>query len=199
VLDIGAGLGVATLPLLETGAAVIANDLEASHLQTIQVEASSRGFEGRLEIAHGRFPDDLAFSDLDAIHCSNVLHFLRGEEIEEGARRMHSWLRPGGMIFVQVGTIYAGHIRRLEPAFKERRRRGMRWAGETNCPREYVLSDFRDATPVFMNYLDGPPLVQAFEDAGFRTVKAWYYTRTGLPEVFRKDGREHFGYIGRRP
>jgi hypothetical protein len=125
-----------------------------------------------------------------------VLHFLRGNEIEEGARRMHSWLRPGGMIFVQVGTIYAGHIRRLEPLFEERRRQRVRWAGETECARDYVLADFREVTPMFMNYLDGPPLVEAFESAGFQTLRAWYYTRTGLPEVFRNDGREHFGYIG---
>jgi hypothetical protein len=49
-----------------------------------------------------------------------------------------------------------------------------------------------------MNYLDSSPLVDAFEAAGFQTEKAWYYTRTGLPEVFHNDGRENFGYIGRK-
>jgi hypothetical protein len=55
---------------------------------------------------------------------------------------------------------------------------------------------FRAATPEFMNYLDGSALVEAFEAARFQTEKAWYYTRTGLPEIFLNDGREHFGYIG---
>jgi hypothetical protein len=26
---------------------------------------------------------------------------------------MYEWLRPGGKVFLQVGTVYAGHIKRL--------------------------------------------------------------------------------------
>jgi SAM-dependent methyltransferase len=196
VLDIGAGFGVATIPALKDGARVISNDIEKSHLDTIRKEASDLGYEDHLETVVGRFPGDLAFTELDAIHCSNVLHFLRGDEIVAGAARIHSWLKSGRKVFVQVGTIYAGHIKRLLPQFEERRRKGVRWAGETDRAREFVLPEFRTATPEFMNYLDGTPLVEAFEAVGFQTEKAWYYTRTGLPEVFLNDGREHFGYIG---
>jgi predicted RNA methylase len=42
VLDIGAGLGVGTFPALETGARVIALDIEASHLASIHQEAVKR-------------------------------------------------------------------------------------------------------------------------------------------------------------
>jgi SAM-dependent methyltransferase len=188
VLDIGAGFGVAAIPALKHGARVIATDIEKSHLDTIRKEASDLGYRDHLETVVGRFPEDLAFAELDAIHCSNVLHFLRGEEIVAGATGIHSWLKGGGKVFIQVGTIYAG--------FEERRRNGVRWAGETDRAREFVLPEFRPATPEFMNYLDGSPLVEAFEAAGFQTERAWYYTRTGLPEVFLNDGREHFGYIG---
>ena len=196
VLDIGAGFGVASIPALKHGARVIANDIEKSHLDTIRKEASDLGYEDHLETVVGRFPGDLVFTELAAIHCSNVLHFLRGDEIVAGATHMHSWLRRGGKVFIQVGTIYAGHIKRLLPQFEERRRNGVKWAGETDRARDFVLPDFRTATPEFMNYLDGSPLVEAFEAAGFQTERAWYYTRTGLPEVFLNDGREHFGYIG---
>lgn len=196
VLDIGAGFGVATIPALKGGARVIANDIETSHLDAIRKEASDLGYEDHLETVVGRFPGDLAFTGLDSIHCSNVLHFLRGEEIVAGATRMRSWLRSGGKVFIQVGTIYAGHIKRLLPQFEQCRSKGVRWAGETDRAREFVLPEFRTATPEFMNYLDGSPLVEAFEAVGFQTERAWYYTRTGLPEVFLNDGREHFGYIG---
>lgn len=198
VLDIGASFGVATLPALKGGARVIANDIEKSHLDAIRKEASDLGYEDHLETVVAKFPDDLAFTELDAIHCSNVLHFLSGEEIVAGAARMHSWLRSGGKVFIQVGTIYAGHIKRLLPQFEEHRRKGVRWAGETDRAREFVLPEFKAATPKFMNYLDGSPLIEAFEAVGFQTEKAWYYTRTGLPEVFINDGREHFGYVGRK-
>jgi SAM-dependent methyltransferase len=196
VLDIGAGFGVATIPALKGGARVIANDIEKSHLDALRKEAGDLGYADHLETVVGRFPGDLTFTELDAIHCSNVFHFLRGEEIVAGATRMQSWIRRGGKVFIQVGTIYAGHIKRLLPVFEERRSTGVKWAGETNRAREFVLPEFMTATPEFMNYLDGSPLVEAFEGAGFQTEKAWYYTRTGLPEVFLNDGREHFGYIG---
>lgn len=198
VLDVGAGLGVATLPLLEAGARVIANDIDESHLLAISEAAIKVGRRESLTIQLGRFPDDLELKGLDAIHSSNVLHFLRGEEIIIGANRIHRWLKPGGKIFLQVGTIFAGHIRNLLPIFEQRRRAGEIWAGETNQAKAFVLPQFRDLTPDFMNYLDGPPIVEAFEGAGFETERAWYYTRHGLPEVFKSDGREHFGYIGRK-
>jgi hypothetical protein len=81
--------------------------------------------------------------------------------------------------------------------FDRRRRAGLAWAKETERAKDFVLPEFRDLTPNFMNYIDGPPLVEAFERAGFITEQAWYYTRHGLPEVFKNDGREHFGHIGR--
>jgi SAM-dependent methyltransferase len=196
VLDIGAGLGVGTLPLLEAGARVIALDLEGSHLDMIRQEAERRSLAEGLTTEVGEFPGSLGYQQLDAIHCSNVLHFLPGRLIESGAARMHEWLRPGGKVFIQVGTVYAGHITRLLPIFEERRSSGIKWPGETSSPREFVAAEFRDATPVFMNYLDAMPVVEAFTAAGFVLERAWYYTRTGLPDALKSDGREHFGYIG---
>jgi len=199
VLDIGAGFGVATLPLLEAGARVISLDLEESHLTSIRQEAERRSISKRLTTVVGQFPRSLHFEDLDAIHCSNVLHFLPGSEIETGAANMFKWLRPGGNVFLQVGTIYAGHIKRLLPIFEERRRAGVIWAGETHEAKDYVAAEFRDATPRFMNYLDGLPLSQAFAQNGFQIEHGWYYTRTGLPDAFRCDGREHYGMLMKRP
>jgi len=199
VLDIGAGFGVATLPLLEAGAAVIALDLEESHLASIRQEAERRSISKRLTTVVGQFPGSLHFEELDAIHCSNVLHFLPGCEIQAGAAKMFMWLKPGGKVFLQVGTIYAGHIKRLLPIFEARRRTGVLWAGETHEAKEYVVAEFCDATPRFMNYLDELPLSQAFAQNGFRIELGWYYTRTGLPNAFRCDGREHYGMLMNRP
>jgi SAM-dependent methyltransferase len=199
VLDIGAGLGVATLPLLEGGARVIAVDLAESHLVSIRQEAERRSTLERLTTVVGQFPGTLDFEELDAIHCSNVLHFLSGSEIEIGATKMYKWLKPGGKAFLQVGTIYAGHIRRLLPVFEQRRSAGVFWAGETHEAKEYVAAEFCEATPPFMNYLDQMPLSVTFSKSGFRIESTSYYTRTGLPDVLRCDGREHCGMVVVRP
>jgi hypothetical protein len=50
-----------------------------------------------------------------------------------------------------------------------------------------------------MNYLDEAPLIHTFQDAGFAIEKGWYYTRNGLPERLRSDGREHYGLIAKKP
>jgi len=199
VLDIGAGLGVATLPLLKAGARVIANDIDEFHLRGIAQRAAEIGYGAALTTVLGKFPQDLTFRGLDAVHCSNVLHFLPGDEIITGTRRIYEWLKPGGKMFIQVGTIFAGHIRKLVPEFEQRRRKGVVWAGETDRAKDLVLLKFRHLTPDFMNYLDEPPLVEAFERVGFRTKHAVYYTRHGLPEDCMNDGRENFGYIGEKP
>jgi SAM-dependent methyltransferase len=186
--------------VLEAGARVIALDLEESHLASIRQETERRSISNPLTTVVGQFPGSLHFEELDAIHCSNVLHFLSGSEIELGAGKMYEWLKPGGLLFLQVGTIYAGHIKRLLPVFEERRRAGVIWAGETREAKKYVTAEFCKATPPFMNYLDALPLSLAFTQKGFRIQHAWYYTRTGLPDAFRCDGREHYGMImGRAP
>jgi len=199
VLDIGAGLGVGTFPMLEAGARVIALDLETSHLDSIRQEATRRSLADRLTTVVGEFPGSLQFEELNVIHCSNVLHFLPGSQIEFGATRMYDWLKPGGKLFLQVGTVYAGHIKRLLPIFEERRRSGVKWAGETDLAREFVAAEFSGATPTFMNYLDEIPVVEAFKAAGFHLENGWYYTRNGLPERLRSDGREHYGLIANKP
>jgi SAM-dependent methyltransferase len=199
ILDIGAGFGVGTLSMLDAGAKVIALDLDASHLASIRNEAVLRRTQARLITAVGEFPDCLRFEELDAIHCSNVLHFLSGSEIETGAQLMRSWLKPGGRVFIQVGTIYAGHIKRLLPVFEQRRSSGILWAGETKVARDFVSNEFSDSIPMFMNFLDELPVTLAFKAAGFKIDKAWYYTRHGLPDALRSDGREHFGLIASLP
>ena len=65
VLDLGAAYGVATVPALEAGARVIANDLDSDHLFEIPDHPN-------LTRLAGRFPDfDLPPGSLAAVHASN--------------------------------------------------------------------------------------------------------------------------------
>jgi SAM-dependent methyltransferase len=199
VLDVGCGFGVATLPALALGAQVIANDLEPSHLSKVREKATEQGLDGNLTTVEGRYPDDLSFTNLAAIHSSNVLQFLKGAEIERGAAAMFDWLRPGGRAFIQVGTVFAGHVKLLVPVFEDNLRRGVKWPGETDNAHNFVMPEFWPAIPDRMNFLSGPPLVEAYENVGFEVEKSWYYTRVGLGPPLANDGRENFGLILRKP
>ena len=135
ILDIGAAYGVATLPALRAGATVVANDIEPSHLVDIARMASQENLEGRLTTQLGRFPFVRALEELDAIHCSNVLHFLSGKELLLAFSYARHALLPGGKIFIQVGTPYAGHVRKFFPIYEGRLLRGDAWPGEIDDTR----------------------------------------------------------------
>src|ERR1700741_4503480 len=58
VLDIGCALGIAARAALETGATVIANDIESAHLNALAEHVDESG-RGRLTLDSRRFPGEL--------------------------------------------------------------------------------------------------------------------------------------------
>jgi SAM-dependent methyltransferase len=195
ILDVGAAYGVATLPALRAGATVVANDIDSSHLIHITRMASQENLEGRLTTQLGRFPFVRDLEELHAIHCSNVLHFLSGKELLLAFSYARRALLPGGKMFIQVGTPYAGHIRKFFPIYEERLLRGDAWPGEIEDTRPFVAEEIRDEVPRLLHLLDRKTLCGALQLAGFDLEHASYYSRPGLPEVCRNDGRENLGVV----
>ena len=101
VVDIGCAYGVATIPALRTGANVIAVDMDANHLQTIQ-ESVPEKWRKRLTLLQGKFPFELNFAEasIGAFYISHVLPFLTPEEIGEAVHKLYKWLVPGGKVFI---------------------------------------------------------------------------------------------------
>jgi SAM-dependent methyltransferase len=195
VLDVGAALGVATLPLLGTGAEVIANDIEPEHLQHITDRAREEGTGHRLKTILGRFPYIPEMQDLIAVHCSNVLHFLTGVELTDAFAYTQRALRPGGRLFIQVGSPYVGHLNAFRQTYEQRVKEGIRWPGEIENAREIVPESVRRETPGFLHALSAEILTRGLKEAGFSICFSDYYTRPGLPEVCKNDGRENAGVI----
>ena len=109
VLDIGCAYGVATIPTLEKGATVIANDLDEQHLTLLvsQVPVSSLH---RLRLKPGRMPEDLDFPEesLSAILASRVLNFIHPTKLEECFHLIFRWLKKGGQFFYLGGSPWSG-------------------------------------------------------------------------------------------
>ena len=195
LLDVGAAFGVATIPALRLGAVVIANDIDQGHLQHIKQVASNEGLCSKLRVLAGRFPDIERLDGLDAVHCSNVLHFLSGEELKVAARFARACLKPNGQLFIQVGTPYLGHLRTFLPIYQDRIARRIAWPGEIDSARKIVPECIRPETPDFLHVLDMETLTPILESSGFLIDYAAYYTRPGLPEICRNDGRENLGIV----
>lgn len=194
VLDIGAAYGIASMAALEAGAHVVANDLDKEHLEEIRRRA---GDHPRLELKPGKFPRYLHFEDstLDAVHASNVFHFLTGNQLVAGFRAIARWLRPGGKLFVQAATPWQSPFAGFLPEYERRVEAGVKWPGYVARLGEFVTHRQFGQMPREIHLLDGRILARLAEDAGLRVERVWLYRRPDLPQSIQLDGRESVALV----
>lgn len=198
-LDIGAAYGVATLDALNTGAEVIANDIDARHLDILRDRAPEKQ-RNRLKLLPGAFPDDLSLADgsVGSILICRVLHFFNGAKIEESAKILFKWLASGGKVFIIAETPYLKNFQTFIPIYEERKAKGNPWPGFVEDVM--AIAPERGASlPAEMHLLDPEVLSRVFSQAGFIIEKAETFARPEFPEDIQLDGRESVGLIARKP
>lgn len=202
VVDIGAAYGIATIPALQAGAAVIAVDIEESHLLSIAnaVDASTQKL---LTPIIDKFPDfNLKNESVSAVYMSQVLPFLTGREIEYGIKKVYDWLIPGGEVFVVTFTPYIEHVSSFIPMYEERKRNGVRWAGYIDdLSRFSSHENIYRHLPNQIHHIGLEDLKWVFETTGFVIKEARYFGEEEgpLPEGIQMDGRERIGLIAYKP
>lgn len=198
VLDIGAAVGVITIPALLNGATVIANDISSEHLETLQCKTPPH-VRSRLKIKLGSFPDDLTFKNgsLGAVIASRVFHFIPPEKLIEGLKKIYHWLLPGGRLFAVCSTPFASIFRDFIPLYEKRVALKEKWPGYIENIFEYVDEKIH-AVPRVMNLFDDRLLSQIFADAGFIVEKLEYIPDKQEDSPYKLDGREMLGIIGCR-
>lgn len=198
-LEIGSAYGIATLPILKNGYPVIANDLSLHHLRILKKRAPKK-FRKNLTLLPGRFPDDikLAKNSVGSILACRIVHFLDGPTIRRGLKKMYSWLKPGGKIFIVGETAYVGTLKNFIPKYEKKIKQGATWPGHVHdCHK--LVPDLKDIIPDFFHALDVSMLRRELRRAGFVVEKAARFGRPYFPERIRLDGRESVGIIGRKP
>ena len=199
VLDVGAAFGAASLAALNAGARVIANDLDESHLHELDQRVPA-DLRARLTLKPGRFPREAHFEPetLAAVHASSVLHFLTGNQLQEGMAAVARWLVPGGKLFVQAATPYQEPFRAFIPEYERRLEEGQRWPGW--IPKVGAFSTHRQLSqmPRSMHLLDDRILGRSAEEAGLIVEQTFLYRRHDFPASLALDGRESVGLIARR-
>jgi SAM-dependent methyltransferase len=199
VLDLGAAFGVATIPALDLGAVVYANDIDASHISEIEARASSASRE-RLHLVLGRFPQEVDFEaeTFDAILASNVLHFLTGDEVELALTKIARWLRPGGTLHVLVNSPFVGNLREARPMIEARSIRGERWPGEVHGIRSLCKHPSAQRLPDMIHFFTPEILAVAVQRAGLHVENCELFTRSDIPLFARDAGKENLRLCGRR-
>ena len=198
VVDIGAAYGVATIPLLEKGASVIAIDLSQDHLDQLSANVAEAD-RARLTLLNGRFPDiALPSTPVAAVYLSQVLPFLTPDEVQQGARVLHEWLDPGGKVFVVSFTPYLAHVADYIPVYEEKKANGALFAGYVEELDRYCSDNYiRSQLPNKINHLDEDDLRDTFTRAGFiiEHLTTFGDKNNDLPLGIKFDDRERVGMI----
>ncbi len=196
VLDVGAAYGIATHAALAAGATVVANDVDSAHLR-ILLENTPEHDRRRLVLLPGRFPRHLQFAEasLSAIHASNVLHFLTGPQLENGAASMAHWLAVGGKAFIQASTPWQAPFANYIAEFETKRDRGEPWPGWIEDTHRRFDHPKITQIPKSIHLLDEQTLTRLFTRAGLEIERCWTYRRRDLAKGMQLDGRESAGLI----
>jgi SAM-dependent methyltransferase len=190
-LDMGCAYGVATREVLERGGSVLACDMEAGHVEILAREMPAE-HRDRLRTAVGELPQaDFPDESFGAILCSRVIHFLTGDEVRLAIGKMHSWLRPGGRLFLIADTPYTGFWFSTAPEYERRKASGDEWPGFIDNVAPLLSKEqVPDGMLPYLNPLDPDILRRECEAAGFTVEEAAFTGRGGEP-----DGNQHAGII----
>jgi SAM-dependent methyltransferase len=195
-LDIGCAYGVATLAALDQGARICACDMEPEHLEILSKRVPEDARD-HYRSRTGTLPDvDFAADSFGAILAARVLHFLDGQQIEQTVRKMHSWLKPGGRLYLVADTPYTGPWYIHATRYEQRKAAGEPWPGMVDDYAS-LLPQGTDPRghPDFINPLDPDILARECEAAGFNLIKKNFLSGS----TSHAKGREHAGVIAQKP
>jgi hypothetical protein len=195
VLEIGAAYGIASIPAIELGATVIANDIDSRHLDILKARVEPE-MHSRLRLVPGSFPEELDFEpeSLDGVLIARVLHFFTGERIESSAKKLHTWLARRGKVFVVAETPYLRNFQSFIPLYEKRVKEGHFWPGFIDDVMQ-VAPERGQFLPKQMHFLDPNVLTRIFGSNGFDIEACYTISRHDFPEDIQLDGRESVGIV----
>jgi SAM-dependent methyltransferase len=200
VLDIGAAYGVATIPALKRGACVVANDMDARHLEILKSKVPSSLLEN-LKLNIGKMPHDLDFSEnyFGAILASRILSFVDPHLLGHSFSLVYKWLKPGGKLFYLGPTPYTGSFSSFLPTYTERKKENFPWPGYVDDIQLHAPKHAHQL-PHFINLIDEDILKRLVSNAGFQILEMTYTPGDEeCPEEMKIDSRNFLGAIAVKP
>jgi SAM-dependent methyltransferase len=96
-LELGCSVGVLTRMLAERTDALVATDISEVVLDAAQKRLAEAGHD-RIEFRQADLPDGVPEGPFGTIIASELLYYLRADEVSEAGRRLASALAPGGRL-----------------------------------------------------------------------------------------------------
>lgn len=193
-LDIGAAFGYFSLPLAEKSIDITACDCDKKHLEIIKNKAKSKSLS--INLVQGYLPNSLEFPEnsFNAILMAMVIHFLKPEEIEKAIKKLLSWLKPQGKLFITTSTPYQKNLKSFLPIFEERISEEHPYPGLIENLANYSPERAPDLPNHNIVYTS-ETLSELFKDVPCEIEESQYFTRQCIPEDIYSDGREYVGLI----
>ncbi|WP_413289270.1 class I SAM-dependent methyltransferase [Bdellovibrio sp. HCB337] len=96
ILELGAGLGEASLYFAKKGAEVTATDISPGMLKLVDRRAQMIGCKVNLQVVSANELTNIADNSFDVVYAANLLHHV---DIQQCIREAHRVLKPGGRAF----------------------------------------------------------------------------------------------------
>ena len=96
ILELGAGLGEASLYFASLGAEVTATDISPGMLEVIRQRAKKAGVQVNLQVVSANVLTGIADNSFDIVYAANLLHHVN---IEQCVREAHRVLKPNGTAY----------------------------------------------------------------------------------------------------
>ncbi len=193
VLEIGCCFGLKTALIAHSPASVVALDLDKGHVAAAQKQfqslAESHPKFGDVLFVQGSFLDkdleSVGGQPFDAVMIESVLHFLSPEEVRQGLQRLHSFLKPGGKLYITVSSPY---LKYLAEAYEENKAHGSEWPGFFPDPEKVhpVCGFLRKPYHTF----DQATLERELKAQGFSIMTSLYMDKPHHETDLALDGRE---------
>ena len=177
---------------------MVVNDISQKQMEIFKSMLSETEKQ-RTKINLESFPTELKFQEnsFDGILVSRLFHFFDGDTVIIALRKIYSWLKPGGKLFIICDSDKLGLTKFLPKDFKEKVK--IPWGGYANNLHELVGDKYRDSLPEIMHLFSPEVLKTVLEDINFNIEKIDYISRIGIygekgdrPIL---DGRESIGAI----
>ncbi len=188
-LEIGAGVGTDTSAIINSGAKLYCNDLDANHMQIIREKLDNHP---HLKLLVGDFLSlQFEHNSLHSIYASRVLHFLTPAEIKQAFILFHHWLKKDGKLFVTMETPFLKNWQKFIPEFEKRKQDNIDFPGFINNPRDFESSGFSEDLPTVVHWFDVDTLSKISTQHGFIIDRVHYVDRKNdFPQQLLLDGRE---------
>lgn len=200
-LEVGAAFGFVTINALSKGAKIIANDVDARHLQAIK-DNTPKEFNRNLKLLQGRFPKEVSLKQetIANVLLCRVTHYLTPGEMDTTISVLYKLLKSGGKVFLVSESPYGVAFKKFIPIYEQRiRNKTIRWPGFIEDLPKY-MQHFSEDNPNTMLLLGENELRKEFEKIGFIVESCNYFSRSGVfPPELCLDGRESVGLIARKP